>query len=87
MTMRTVRFRAHEGRLEPLEPVEMVDGSEVDVPIQVQPTRGAPSAVLAAMRELPHIDPSSIDELKRVIKSGRIPVRHEGAFDPEREVK
>ncbi len=70
----------HLGAREPLDPIE---GSEVDLAVSVRPDRGSPAAILAAMREEPHIDRSTIDELERAIEAGKIPVRREGAFDGE----
>ncbi len=35
MFIRTVRFRVHEGHLVPLEPIVLVEGTEVHVAIQV----------------------------------------------------
>lgn len=45
--------------------------------------RGSPQAVLKAMRELPNLQPGDVDELERMIESGKLPVRSRGIFDSE----
>jgi hypothetical protein len=42
---------------------------------------GSPGAVLRAMRELPHVSPTDVDELDAAIASGRLPVSDQGVFD------
>ena len=43
--------------------------------------RGSPDAILRGLRELPPIDPADIEELKRVIKEGRIPAVEKDLFE------
>jgi hypothetical protein len=81
MTMRTVRFRVRRGHLEPLEPVPLVEGSELDVTVPVESGASTAADVRALMERLPGIDPSIVDELEEAIESGKLPVRSEGAFD------
>jgi hypothetical protein len=42
---------------------------------------GSPGAVLRAMKELPHVSPTDVDELDAAIASGRLPVSDQGVFD------
>jgi predicted DNA-binding antitoxin AbrB/MazE fold protein len=84
MAMRTVRFMVRKGHLEPLEPVALVEGTEVDVQVadeSVVATAGVPATIVAAMRRLPDIDPSAVDDLERAIEAGKLPVRSESVFD------
>jgi hypothetical protein len=84
MAMRIVRFMVREGHLEPLEPVALVEGAEVDVQVTeatVAGATGVPSAIVAAIRGLPDIDPAAVDDLERAIEAGKLPVRSESIFD------
>jgi hypothetical protein len=42
MAMKTVRFRVHAGRLEPLEPLALVEGAELDVNVPVREAAATP---------------------------------------------
>jgi predicted DNA-binding antitoxin AbrB/MazE fold protein len=87
MAMRTVRFTVRKGHLEPLEPVALVEGTEVAVQVTeeaVAATAGAPATIVAAMRRLPDIDPAAVDDLERAIEAGKLPVRSESVFDHQR---
>jgi hypothetical protein len=81
MAMKTVRFRVHGGRLEPLEPLALLEGAEIDVSVPLVPPAGTAASVLAAMRRLPDIDDSSVDALDQAIDAGKLPVAAIGAFD------
>jgi predicted DNA-binding antitoxin AbrB/MazE fold protein len=80
MSMKTIRVRVHAGHLEPLEKLVLPEGTEVSVQFET-PTAGSPAAVLSAMRSLPELEPSAVDELERAIEEGRLPVRAESVFD------
>jgi hypothetical protein len=50
--------------------------------IQVVPCRkGSPAAVLDALRRIPPVSPTVIDELKASILEARLPSRDKGIFD------
>jgi predicted DNA-binding antitoxin AbrB/MazE fold protein len=82
---RTVRFKVSRGHLEPLEPVPLVEGTEVDVAVPVEPKKSTTASLLAIMESRPGIDPSIVDELERAIESGKVPGRTEGVFDDLKE--
>jgi predicted DNA-binding antitoxin AbrB/MazE fold protein len=85
MTMRTVRFKVHRGLLEPLEPVPLVEGTELNVALPVpEPKASTIGALLEILEHQPRIDPSLIDELNRSIESGKLPVSSAGVFDDDR---
>jgi hypothetical protein len=42
---------------------------------------GSPGAVLRAMKDLPHVSDTDVDELDAAIASGRLPVSDQGVFD------
>lgn len=50
MTMRTVRFKVRRGHLEPLEPVNLVEGSEVEVSVSLADTANEPAQPAVAFR-------------------------------------
>ena len=58
--MRTVRFRVREGHLGLLEQVPLIEGSEVDVTVQVSQATGTTVALLYLMQRLSEIDPSTM---------------------------
>lgn len=66
------------------EPVPDVRGP---VEVTVRPIRelmvGSPLAVLGAMRALPDLEAGDVDELERMIETGKLPARTEGLFDAE----
>ena len=45
--------------------------------------RGSAAAILKVMRSLPDFNPDDIDELERLIRQGRLPVRMQGEFEKE----
>jgi hypothetical protein len=84
MAMGVVRFLVREGHLEPLEPVALVEGTELDVQVTeavVGGATGVSSTIVAAIRRLPDIDPAAVDDLERAIETGKFPVRSESIFD------
>jgi hypothetical protein len=62
------------------------DGQAVSVSVEVlhpdlQP--GSAAAILKVMRSLPDLNPDDIDELERLIRQERLPVRMQGEFEKE----
>jgi hypothetical protein len=62
------------------------DGQAVSVSVEalhpdLQP--GSAAAILKVMRSLPDLNPDDIDELERLIRQGRLPVRMQGEFKKE----
>jgi hypothetical protein len=62
------------------------DGQAVSVSVEalhpdLQP--GSAAAILRVMRSLPDLNPDDIDELERLIRQGRLPVRMQGEFEKE----
>ncbi|MCC6765747.1 MAG: hypothetical protein IT293_13905 [Deltaproteobacteria bacterium] len=66
------------------EPVAGIDGP-VEVTVrQVQTMAlGSPRLVLQALRDLPDLDAGDVDELERMIETGKLPTRPEGVFDTD----
>ncbi len=59
-------------------------GERVSVRVELLARRrscGSPAAIQEVMHEAPHLKPEAVDELERVIESGKLAVRSEGAFD------
>lgn len=65
------------------EPVKLPEGTEVLV-TPVELTRGSPQAVLAAMKSPPHLKKKDVEELRRLIKAGRLPTRYENPLHKAR---
>lgn len=63
------------------EPVSGINGP---VELIVRPTQkvalGSPIVVLQALRDLPALDAGDVDELERMIETGKLPTRPEGLF-------
>ena len=62
------------------------DGQAVSISVEalhpdLQP--GSAAAILKVMRSLPDLNPDDIDELERLIRQGRLPVRMQGEFEKE----
>ena len=62
------------------------DGQAVSVSVEalhpdLQP--GSAAAILKVMRGLPDLNPDDVDELERLIRQGRLPVRMQGEFEKE----
>ena len=62
------------------------DGQAVSVSVEalhpdLQP--GSVAAMLKVMRSLPDLNPDDVDELERLIRQGRLPVRMRGEFEKE----
>ena len=62
------------------------DGQAVSVSVEalhpdLQP--GSAAAILKVMRSLPDLNPDDIDEMERLIRKGRLPVRMQGEFEKE----
>ena len=45
------------------------------------PRSGSAAALRDALRQMPHLQASDVDELERVIHEGSLPVHPSGAFD------
>ena len=68
------------------EPLVDVQGRvQVTVRWIAQPEPGSPQGVLRVMRSLPDLDPNDVDELERMIETGKLPARSEGLFDSDPE--
>ncbi len=66
------------------EPLVDVQGRvQVTVRPIDQPVLGSPQGVLHAMRSLPDLNPGDVDELERMIETGKLPARPEGLFDSD----
>jgi hypothetical protein len=63
---------------------KLIDGTEVLV-TPLNPVRGSPAAVLAAMRSPPHVPPEWVDELERLIEEGRRPPTTVNPFADEED--
>ena len=62
------------------------DGQAVSVSVEaLHPDlqSGSAAAILKVMRSLPDLNPDDIDELERLIRQGRLPVRTQGEFEKE----
>jgi hypothetical protein len=62
------------------------DGQAVSVSVEalhpdLQP--GSAAAILKVRRSLPDLNPDDVDELERLIRRGRLPVRMRGEFEKE----
>jgi hypothetical protein len=62
------------------------DGQAVSVSVEalhpdLQP--GSVAAILKVVRSLPDLNPDDVDELERLIRQGRLPVRMQGEFEKE----
>jgi hypothetical protein len=62
------------------------DGQAVSVSVEalhpdLQP--GSAAAILRVMRSLPDLNPDDVEELERLIRQGRLPVRMQGEFEKE----
>ena len=67
------------------EPLPFPDGHPVTVRVEngEQSRRGAPAAILAAIRSMTPLADDDVDALERSIAEGRLPVRYDSAFDEE----
>jgi hypothetical protein len=63
MAMKTVRFRVHGGRLEPLEPLALVEGAELDVNVPVPDAVSAKSPPALRTRYLGVREPLTREEI------------------------
>lgn len=68
------------------EALPYFDGQAVSVSVEavhpdLQP--GSAAAILKVMRGLPDFNPDDIDDLERLIRQGRLPVRMQGEFEKE----
>ncbi|RJP37045.1 MAG: hypothetical protein C4547_06295 [Phycisphaerales bacterium] len=71
-------------------PLPFAEGQRVNVSIvpdestdDSEPPFGSPQALLKAMHEPPHLDPTDVDLLERLIKDARLPSRREDIFQDE----
>jgi hypothetical protein len=66
------------------EPVSGINGP---VEVTVRPAQkvalGSPIVVLQALRDLPELDAGDVDELERMIETGKLPTRPQGLFDTD----
>lgn len=86
------RTHVVEGRLNDPRHIEL-DEPLVDVQGRVQVTvrpiaqsePGSPQGVLRVTRSLPDLDPNQVDELERMVETGKLPAHSGGLFasDPE----
>jgi hypothetical protein len=72
--------------IEPEEALPYSDGQAVSVSVEalhpdLQP--GSVAAILKVVRSLPDLNPDDVDELERLIRQGRLPVRMQGEFEKE----
>ena len=63
------------------------DGQAISVSVEalnpdLQP--GSAAAILKVMRGLRDLNPDDIDELERLIRKGRLPMRMQGEFEKEK---
>lgn len=66
------------------EGTDLPDGAKVLVtPLKAE--NGSPQAVLAAMDAPPHVKPEDVDELMRLIKEGKRPVRYDNPLTRRRK--
>lgn len=77
----TLRDPSH---IELEEPVPDIHGP-VEVTLRsIQETElGSPLVILQALRALPDIEAAAVDELERMIETGKLRTRPEGLFDAE----
>jgi thiamine monophosphate kinase len=81
----TYKGRARGRLIELEEALPYSEGQRISVSVNLldrEAELGTPSIVLQAMRAPPHLDPADVNEFERAIEAGRMPVRHEGTFDP-----
>jgi hypothetical protein len=62
------------------------DGQAVSVSVEalhpdLQP--GSAAVIRKVMRSLPDLNPDDVDELERLIRQGRLPMRMQGEFEKE----
>ena len=65
------------------DPLEFIDGTEVEVEVTAFPQRGIPDAILTLWDTLPRCASEDVDALLKAIESGRKAVRFGGIFDPK----
>jgi hypothetical protein len=62
------------------------DGQAVSVSVEaLHPDlqSGSAPAILKVMRSLPDLNPDDVDELERLIRQGRLPMRMQGEFEKD----
>lgn len=79
MTMRTIRARVEHGCFEPLEPIDLPEGIEVVLHVEVLLVPGAApggtgAAIVEALRCGPGLDPSDVETLREA-SDGRLDLR------------
>ena len=68
------------------QPLPYPSGQALSVSVQAlgaEHQAGSAVAVREAMHEAPHLSPSDVDELERVIEEGRLPMSSRSVFEPE----
>lgn len=73
MSSTTYRGTIRNGQVVLDDGCALPDGTEVIVTL-VEPRRGSPQALLAAMRAAPHVSHEAAEELRRIIEEGKQPV-------------
>jgi hypothetical protein len=73
--------------LVPSGPVDFLPGQEVELEVipPVEPRRGSPAAVLAAMRGAPHLSAEDMEEFRRALAEGKSQPNLAGVFDEPTE--
>ena len=69
------------------EPLPYCEGQPVTVSVdlsEAEQEQGSPLAILQVLQQLPDLQSVDIDELERVIKEGRLPVKFAGQFDHDK---
>lgn len=75
---RTIRARVEGGMLVPLVPLDLPDGTEILMRIEVpepasnEPPIGSAAALLEAVRRGPKLEPGDIEALRDAIEEGRL---------------
>jgi hypothetical protein len=79
----TVRARFDGKTFVPIDPVDLPKDQIVD--LEVRPAtelrRGSAELLRQLMRELPPVDKETMEEFRRVLEEGKLPVRDEPTFD------
>jgi hypothetical protein len=73
------------------EPLPLPNGARVTISVVSSPLENPdqplassnPKKILEGLRNAPRVSPEDLEELQRVIKEGKLPVKYRGAFDEE----
>ena len=84
----TVRARYDGRNFVPIDPVDLPKDQMVELEIRAEPEeplrKGSPAAVLQAMRSCPKVSKEAMEEFRRALEEGKLPVRDEPVFRDER---